>query len=58
MGKTVRHIFRNPTLGQTSPSSFSNCTTLQPTDRHNHERTVTSSVGGSVVQLLKEDGEV
>ncbi|TMW94552.1 hypothetical protein EJD97_010105, partial [Solanum chilense] len=33
---TVRHAFRNPTLGQTFPSSFSNCTTLPPTDRHEH----------------------
>ena len=34
---TVRHAFRNPTLGQTSPSSFSSCTTLPPTDRHEHD---------------------
>ena len=34
MATTVRHVFRNPTLGQTSPSSFSSCTTLPPTDRH------------------------
>ncbi|TMW81112.1 hypothetical protein EJD97_011833, partial [Solanum chilense] len=31
---TVHHVFRYPTLGQPSPSSFSNCTTLPPTDRH------------------------
>ena len=34
---TDRHGLRNPTLGQTSPSSFSNCTTLPPTDRHKHD---------------------
>ncbi|TMW88599.1 hypothetical protein EJD97_018338, partial [Solanum chilense] len=34
MDTTVRHAFRNPTLGQTCPSSFSNCTTMPPTDRH------------------------
>ncbi|TMW80192.1 hypothetical protein EJD97_023016, partial [Solanum chilense] len=34
---TVRHIFRNPTLGYTSPSSFSSCTTLPPTDHHKHD---------------------
>ncbi|TMX00471.1 hypothetical protein EJD97_000763, partial [Solanum chilense] len=33
---TVRHALRNPTLGQTSPSSFSSFTTMQPTDRHRH----------------------
>ena len=32
-----RHKLRNPTLGQTSPSSFSSCTTLPPTDRHKHD---------------------
>ncbi|TMW88579.1 hypothetical protein EJD97_018364, partial [Solanum chilense] len=37
MDTTVRHAFRNPTLGQTSPSSFSNCTTLPPTERHEHD---------------------
>ncbi|TMW80305.1 hypothetical protein EJD97_021632, partial [Solanum chilense] len=37
MGTTVRHAFRNPTLGKTSPSSFSNCTTLPPSDRHEHD---------------------
>ncbi|TMX02375.1 hypothetical protein EJD97_021832, partial [Solanum chilense] len=37
MGTRVRHAFRNPTLGQTSPSSFSSCTTLRPTDRHKHD---------------------
>ena len=40
-GRTVidtmdRHGLRNPTLGQTSPSSFSSCTKLPPTDRHKH----------------------
>ena len=46
---TDRHKLRNPTLGQTSPSSFSSCTTLPPTDRHKHDgpsqarRTVTST---------------
>ncbi|TMW86642.1 hypothetical protein EJD97_021068, partial [Solanum chilense] len=34
---TDRHGLRNPTLGQTSPSSFSNYTTLPPTDRHKHD---------------------
>ncbi|TMX02493.1 hypothetical protein EJD97_021370, partial [Solanum chilense] len=38
MDTTVRHAFRNPTLGQTSPSSFSSCTTLPPKDRHKHDR--------------------
>ncbi|TMW81802.1 hypothetical protein EJD97_007804, partial [Solanum chilense] len=37
MATMVRHAFRNPTLGQTSPSSFSSCTTLPPTDRHKHD---------------------
>ncbi|TMW93131.1 hypothetical protein EJD97_012126, partial [Solanum chilense] len=37
MATTVRHAFRNPTLGQTSPSSFSICTTLPPTDLHEHD---------------------
>ncbi|TMW91638.1 hypothetical protein EJD97_014079, partial [Solanum chilense] len=36
MDMTVRHKLRNPTLGQISPSSFSSCTTLSPTDRHRH----------------------
>ena len=31
---TDSHGFHNPTLGQTSPSSFSSWTTLPPTDRH------------------------
>ena len=35
---TDRHKLRNPTLGQTSPSSFSSCTTLPPTDRHKLRR--------------------
>ncbi|TMX04166.1 hypothetical protein EJD97_011384, partial [Solanum chilense] len=34
MAMTVRHALRNPTLGQTSPSSFSSCTVMPPTDRH------------------------
>ena len=34
---TDRHKLRNPTLGQTSPSSFSSCTTLPPTDHHKHD---------------------
>ncbi|TMW80666.1 hypothetical protein EJD97_017061, partial [Solanum chilense] len=37
MATTVCHVFRDPTLGQTSPSSFSSCTTLPPTDRHKHD---------------------
>ncbi|TMW92617.1 hypothetical protein EJD97_012791, partial [Solanum chilense] len=37
MATTVRHTFRNPTLGQTFPSFFSSCTTMPPTDRHEHE---------------------
>ncbi|TMW94530.1 hypothetical protein EJD97_010129, partial [Solanum chilense] len=37
MATTARHAFRNPTLGQTSPSSFSSCTMLPPTDLHEHE---------------------
>ena len=35
---TDRHKLRNPTLGQTSPSSFSTCTTLPPMDRHKLRR--------------------
>ncbi|TMW80315.1 hypothetical protein EJD97_021525, partial [Solanum chilense] len=34
---TDRHKLRNPTLGQTSPYSFSSCTTLPPTDRHKQD---------------------
>ncbi|TMW80153.1 hypothetical protein EJD97_023506, partial [Solanum chilense] len=37
MATTVRHTLRNPTLGQTSPSSFSSCTATPPTDRHGHD---------------------
>ncbi|TMW83129.1 hypothetical protein EJD97_002815, partial [Solanum chilense] len=37
MSTTVHHALHNPTLGQNSPSSFSNCTTVPPTDRHEHE---------------------
>ncbi|TMX00502.1 hypothetical protein EJD97_000688, partial [Solanum chilense] len=38
MATTVRHALRNPTLCQTSPSSFSSFTTMPPTDRHGHDR--------------------
>ncbi|TMW91752.1 hypothetical protein EJD97_013934, partial [Solanum chilense] len=34
MATMVRHTLHNPTLGQTSPSSFSSCTTMPPMDRH------------------------
>ena len=34
---TNRHKLRNPTLGQTSPSSFSSFSTLPPMDRHKHD---------------------
>ena len=34
---TDRRGLRNPTLSQTSPSSFSSCTTLPPADRHKHD---------------------
>ena len=34
---TDRHKLLNSKLGQTSPSSFSSCTTLPPTDRHKHD---------------------
>ncbi|TMW80330.1 hypothetical protein EJD97_021313, partial [Solanum chilense] len=37
MDTTVHHALCNPTLGQTSLSSFSSCTTLPPTDRHEHD---------------------
>ncbi|TMW86099.1 hypothetical protein EJD97_021956, partial [Solanum chilense] len=37
MATTVRHVFRNPTLGQTSPSSLSSCNKMPPTDRHEHD---------------------
>ena len=37
MATTVRHAFCNPTLGQTSPSSFSSYTTLPPMNRHKHD---------------------
>ncbi|TMW80476.1 hypothetical protein EJD97_019490, partial [Solanum chilense] len=37
MSTTVRHVLNNPTLGQNSPSFFSSCTTLPPTDRHKHD---------------------
>ncbi|TMW90975.1 hypothetical protein EJD97_014978, partial [Solanum chilense] len=37
MATTVRHALCNPTLGQNSPFSFSTCTTMPPTDRHEHD---------------------
>ena len=42
VGRTViamtdRHKLRNPTLGQTSPSSFNSFTTLPPMDRLKHD---------------------
>ncbi|TMX03213.1 hypothetical protein EJD97_017546, partial [Solanum chilense] len=37
MATTIRHAFYNPTLGQTSPSSFSSCTMMPPTDHHEHD---------------------
>ncbi|TMX05789.1 hypothetical protein EJD97_023977, partial [Solanum chilense] len=37
MATTVRHTLCNPTLGQTSPSSFSSFTTTPLTDRHRHD---------------------
>ena len=37
MATMVRHAFRNPTHNQTSPSSFSICTTMPPKDRHGHD---------------------
>ncbi|TMW80894.1 hypothetical protein EJD97_013923, partial [Solanum chilense] len=37
MATRVRHVLRNPTLGQTSPSSFSSFTTMPPTDCHRHD---------------------
>ncbi|TMW97924.1 hypothetical protein EJD97_004779, partial [Solanum chilense] len=37
MATTVCHALRNPALGQNSPSSFSSCTTMPPTDRHEHD---------------------
>ncbi|TMW81903.1 hypothetical protein EJD97_007436, partial [Solanum chilense] len=37
MDTMVRHAFHNPTFGQTSPYSFSSCTMLPPTDRHEHD---------------------
>ncbi|TMW83057.1 hypothetical protein EJD97_003119, partial [Solanum chilense] len=38
MATTVRHALRYRTLGQTSPSFFSSCTMIPPTDRHEHDR--------------------
>ncbi|TMW82204.1 hypothetical protein EJD97_006527, partial [Solanum chilense] len=37
MATADRHVLRNPTVGQTSPSFFSSCTTMPPTDRHEHD---------------------
>ncbi|TMW93523.1 hypothetical protein EJD97_011546, partial [Solanum chilense] len=37
MATTVRHALRNPTLGQTSPSSFSSFSTMLPTSPHRHD---------------------
>ncbi|TMW97955.1 hypothetical protein EJD97_004742, partial [Solanum chilense] len=37
MATTVRQAFRNLTLGQTSLSSFSSCTTMPPTECHEHD---------------------
>ena len=37
MDTIVRYAFCNPTLGKTSPSSFSSCTTLPLTNRHKHD---------------------
>ena len=37
MDTTIHHAFRNPTLGHTSPSSFTCCTKLIPTDLHEHD---------------------
>ena len=34
---TDRRKLHSPTLSQTFPSSFSNCTTLPPTDRHKND---------------------
>ncbi|TMX01578.1 hypothetical protein EJD97_024243 [Solanum chilense] len=38
MATMVRYALRNSTLGQNSPSFFSNCTTMPPTDRHEHDK--------------------
>ena len=37
MAMTVHPTFRNPTLGHTSPSSFSSYTTMPPMDCHGHD---------------------
>ena len=37
MATTVCHAFRNPTLGQTSPSCFRIFTTQPPKDHHEHD---------------------
>ena len=37
MATTVRHSLCNPTLGQTSPSSFSSFTKMPPTNCHRHD---------------------
>ena len=35
---TVCHALRNPTLGQTSPSSFNDFTTMPPMDHHRNDK--------------------
>ena len=37
MATTVRHTLHNPKHGKNSPSSFSSCTTMPPTNRHEHD---------------------
>ena len=43
MATTVRHALRNPTLGQNSSSSFSSCSIMPPTDRHEHDELLQAS---------------
>ena len=38
MDTMVHHELHNLKIGKTSPSSFSSCTTLPPTDRHKHDK--------------------
>ena len=38
MATIVRQLLCNPTLGKNSPSSFSSCTPMPPTDRHEHDK--------------------
>ncbi|TMW80926.1 hypothetical protein EJD97_013530, partial [Solanum chilense] len=38
MDTTVRHSFRNPILNCLYFACFNSCTTLPPTDRHEHDR--------------------